>query len=61
MMLCVTLPYDPDWLALAWAKEHCPSYTTNESRRGFYTRYDTVIHYYFYDKRDAFLFALRWS
>ena len=30
MGMTVTLPYDSEWTALAWAKEYCPSYITNE-------------------------------
>ena len=30
MSITVTLPYDPVWTALAWAKENCPSYITND-------------------------------
>ena len=26
----VVIPYDPTWKALEWAKEHCPSYITND-------------------------------
>jgi len=28
--MTVILPYDPTWKPLAWAKENCPSYITNE-------------------------------
>ena len=58
----VTLPYDPVWIALNWAKKHCSSYITNdvhkntgESDRG------VQIDYFFSDERDATLFTLRWS
>ena len=60
----MTLPYDPVWCALEWAREHCPSYITNQSRPGtgttFHNRqYDIV--YYFGEERDAVLFALKWA
>jgi hypothetical protein len=66
--MTVTLPYDPEWKALAWAKDHCPSYITNEVRNN--TRLKKVpggwvpnhrIVYHFSDERDATFFALRWS
>jgi len=63
-MIRITVPYDPNWLALAWVKEHCPSYITNkpnEPNRTFYTRYDTEIDYFFAEEADAVLFLLRWS
>jgi len=36
--MIVTLPYDPAWKALEWAKDHCPDYVTNEvhpTKHGF--------------------------
>ena len=67
--MTVTLPYDPVWTALAWAKEHCPSYITNEventtrlkrvSSSGWVN--DSSIVYHFSDEKDAFMFKLRWS
>jgi hypothetical protein len=68
-MAVVTLPYDPVWRALEWAKVHCPSYITNdakpanpnESDRHYYSdRLLPDINYYFSDERDAVLFALTW-
>jgi hypothetical protein len=68
MSMHATLPYDPKWQALAWAKEHCPSYITNDVHpnghhksyhRGGYLDYE--IDYFFSDERDAVLFLLRWS
>ena len=60
--MTVTLPYDPEWKALEWAKKHCTSYTTN-------TVLTTSVHagdcysivYYFSDERDVTLFTLKWS
>ena len=61
----VTLPYDPVWKALEWAKKNCPSYITNRAA-------DTddldglsnavmVIDYYFSDEKDATLFTLKFK
>jgi hypothetical protein len=66
--MTVTLPYDPVWTALAWAKENCPSYITNESVNttrlksipGGWVN-DSSIVYYFSEGKDAMWFALRWS
>ena len=67
--MTVTLPYDPEWKALAWAKENCASYITNKvsnttrlkrvSSSGWVN--DSSIVYYFSDERDVTLFMLRWS
>ena len=65
----VTLPYDPVWRALEWAKKHCPSYITNQShaQSKHAQSYDDPldincqIDYFFADGRDATLFALKWS
>ena len=64
-MNTVILPYDPTWQALEWAKEHCPSYITNEAI------YDNIsdsfannqykIIYYFEDTIDVTLFIMRWA
>jgi hypothetical protein len=68
-IMTVTLPYDPHWKALEWAKENCPSYCTNSasgppkihtSPGGWVTKYSNDIVYYFSDEKDAVLFALRW-
>ena len=64
----VTLPYDPTWAALAWAKEHCPSYITNKASNttrlkpvvGGWVN-DSGIVYYFGDERDATIFTLKWG
>jgi len=29
--MTVTLPYDPEWKALEWAKKHCQSYISNQA------------------------------
>lgn len=58
----VTLPYDPVWPALDWAKEHCPSYITNSVHMDEFNDYDTdKIDYFFSDKKDAMMFMLRWA
>jgi len=66
--MTVTLPYDPDWKALAWAKEHCLSYITNKagpakmkSVSGGWVNANHDIVYYFSDEKDAMWFTLRWS
>lgn len=55
----VTLPYDPEWPALKWAKENCPSYYTNTA-----TQVDSVygynVHYYFTEEKDVVAFTLKW-
>jgi hypothetical protein len=61
--MTVTLPYDPEWKALDWAKKHCPSYTTNtvlttDDRWAMY--YHSIV-YYFSDARDVTMFILRWA
>lgn len=62
MGLTVTLPYDSNWKALAWAKEHCPSYITNDVHMRGYNDFDTTkIDYFFGDERDVVAFVLRWS
>ena len=66
--MTVTLPYDPEWKALAWAKEYCSSYITNKVSNttrlkpvsGGWVN-DSSIVYYFNDERDVTLFILRWS
>jgi hypothetical protein len=66
--MTVTLPYDPNWKALAWAKENCPSYITNESVNTTRLKKvsggwvpDSNIVYYFSNEKDAMWFVLRWS
>lgn len=65
----ITLPYDPEWRALDWAKENCPSYITNQAStvlgglvpvKGGWVAKRPDIEYYFGDERDATAFALRW-
>lgn len=66
--MTVTLPYDPVWTALKWAKEHCPSYITNKASNttrlkpvaGGWVN-DSSIVYYFGNKEDAILFKLTWT
>lgn len=64
MSIIVTLPYNPVWTELAWAKKHCPSYITNQSRRNDTS--DNIIptykiDYFFANKKDALMFRLRWA
>ena len=65
----VTIPYDPTWRALEWAKENCPSYITNQVatartrivpvKGGWVAEHN--IEYYFSNERDATVFALKWT
>lgn len=68
MSVAVTLPYDPVWTALAWAKENCPSYITNKAINTTSLRpvpggwvSDSSIVYYFGNEQDAVLFKLTCS
>jgi len=54
MSTSVTLPYDPCWLALTWAKRYCPSYITNQADPS------GKIVYYFGKAQDALVFSLKW-
>lgn len=59
--MTVTIPYDPLWEPLAWAKAHCPSYITNDMHQdGYYTYDNTRVDYHFSSERDAIWFTLRW-
>jgi len=61
--MIVTLPYDPAWKALEWAKEHCPDYVTNEVRahKAWVRPIRPIqIDYFFSSERDAVFFSLRW-
>jgi hypothetical protein len=60
--MTVTLPYDPMWQALDWAKQHCPSYITNDVHQDGYNTYDrSKIDYFFGNENEALMFMLRWS
>ena len=68
MATIVTLPYDRLWRPLEskgpldWAKEHCPSYITNDVHMCGYNSYDVNrIDYFFGDDRDALIFTLKWQ
>lgn len=63
MSTVVTLPYDPLWKPVEWAKKNCPSYITNtlHNKVTELITDQTKINYYFGDAQDATLFALRWS
>jgi hypothetical protein len=56
--MIVTLIYDSEWEALAWAKKYCPSYITNEMN---INGQGVSIDYYFGDEKDLILFKLRWE
>ena len=56
----VTLPYDPEWRALSWAKANCPSYITNQMHPKTALLIGPYIDYYFSDDKDATFFALKW-
>ena len=58
-IMTVTLPYDPHWKALEWAKENCLSYCTNSASGPATLQFYDIV-YYFSDEKDAVLFALRW-
>jgi hypothetical protein len=61
MEMTVTLPYDPVWAPLSWAKEHCPSYITNDVNKPLSdARIKIHIDYFFASERDAVFFSLRW-
>lgn len=57
--MTVTIPYNPNWAshrkALAWAKQHCPSYITNFSYN------NTTIDYCFGNEKEALMFLLKWA
>ena len=58
----ITLPYDPEWVALEWIKEHCKSYVTNDMHMDGYNTYDPKkIDYFFSDDKDQLIALLRWS
>jgi len=67
----VTLPYDPEWRALDWAKINCKSYITNQAssksfklvavKGGWANTQERYIDYFFSDEQDAVMFTLRWS
>ena len=60
--MTVTLPYDPAWQALAWAKKYCPSYITNDVHQDGYNTYDTSkIDYFFGNDKEAMVFLLKWK
>jgi hypothetical protein len=62
MSIRVTLPFRQSMDPLAWAKENCPSYITNDVHMSGYNAFDpTKIDYFFEDNKDALIFALRWS
>lgn len=62
MVIKVTLPYDPIWRPLEWAKENCPSYITNALHENDQRDWEYLrIDYFFSDEKDATLFALRWT
>jgi len=57
----VTLPYDPDWTPLSWAKKHCASYSTNDVHTNTNeSGIGVQIDYFFGEEKDAVLFSLKW-
>lgn len=63
MSIIVTLPYDPVWPALDWAKRNCPSYITNKvhpTEDRTLTKQPIRIDYFFHSDKEALLFALTW-
>lgn len=58
--MTVTLPYDPLWKPLDWAKEYCSSYITNDVHRDG-DNSSHKIDYFFGNEKDALMFLLRWS
>lgn len=60
--MTVTIPFTPLWEPTDWAKEHCPSYISNEIHMDGYNTFDnSKIDYFFSDEKDAMWFKLRWS
>jgi hypothetical protein len=65
MAIIVTLPYDPTWPALAWAKANCPGYITNAASQTSGTligkyQYVADIDYFFSNEKEALMFRLKW-
>jgi hypothetical protein len=66
MSTIVSLPYDPVWKALEWAKAHCPSYITNDVHHDdsfiiTELKGEYFIDYFFGKEEEAVLFTLRWK
>lgn len=64
LIYTVTLPYDPVWSALDWAKINCPSYVSNRQKFNSDSQYhyhEHFIEYVFNDESDAVIFALKWA
>lgn len=67
--MTVTLPYDSQWGALAWARENCPSYITNTTdpaslmtvKQCYSNGTGVRIVYHFGDEKDVLMFMLRWA
>jgi len=59
--MTVTLPYDPLWAPLEWAKKHCSSYISNDIHKYGNSYDNTRIDYFFGDEKDVLMFILRWS
>ena len=55
--MVITLPYDPSYRALFWAKENCPSYITNLAS----PEEPGKIWYYFGQEAEGIMFMLKWS
>jgi hypothetical protein len=62
MDMTVTIPLSSSWQALTWAKEHCPSYITNDMHMDGYNTYDkNKLDFHFSEEKDAIMFMLRWK
>lgn len=60
--MIVTIPFTPLWEPIDWAKEHCPSYISNDIHMDGYNTFDnSKIDYFFGDEKDAMWFKLRWG
>jgi hypothetical protein len=47
---------------LAWDKEHCPSYITNDVHKNTNeSGQGVLIDYFFSEGKDAMVFMLRWQ
>lgn len=57
--MTVTLPYDPNWAALDWAKQHCHGYITNKVKGANWSLGE--IEYFFSNEKDGIIFMLRWA
>jgi len=59
--MTVTIPFDPFWKPLHWAKKYCSSYISNDIHNYGNSYDNTRIDYFFGDEKDVLMFILRWS